>query len=101
MSALNNLIRARKALIAGQPDLAHAAICAFQDTHQNLSDSDAGTARLLLTELAGLAEAGQAGIADARACVAGALAGATGVATYDSRGQRSHAGTDRRRAMRF
>lgn len=101
MSGLDLLRRAREALVAGRPEEALAAMTRFQQLAAPDDPATVAQARGLLEELAALAEAGRQGIAAARQGLAGAVELATGVATYDSRGQRAHAGTDRRRPMRF
>ncbi len=101
MSGLDLLRAAREALIEGRPDDALAAMTRFQALGPPGDSALIPQARRLLEELAALAEAGRQGVAAARQGVAGALELATGVATYDSHGQRAHAGTDRRKPMRF
>lgn len=101
MSGLDLLRLAREALVAGRPEDALAAMTRFQALAPTDDPALILQARSLLEELAGLAEAGRQGVAAARQGLAGAVELATGVATYDSSGQRAHAGTDRRKPMRF
>lgn len=92
---------AREALIAGRPEDALAAMTRFHELGPLHDPAAIRKAQQLLEELAVLAEAGRQGVAVARQGLAGAVELASGVATYDSHGQRAHAGTDRRRPMRF
>lgn len=101
MTALDLLAMARAALIGGRPEDALAAMTRFQALGAPVDPATHARIRHKLEELAELAEAGRQGVAAARAGVAGAVELATGVATYDSHGRRAHAGTDRRKPMRF
>lgn len=98
---LDLLEEARRALIAGDPDKAAEAVTRFHEGTRPLGQPQAARARLLLAELIELAEAGRSGVATARQHLAEAARIASGVAGYDNQGQRTHAGTDRRRPLRF
>lgn len=101
MSGLDLLRIAREALIDGRPDDAIAAMTRFHDLGPPADSPLIPRAQQLLEELAALAEAGRQGVAAARQGLAGTVEMVTGVATYDNHGQRAHAGTDRRKPMRF
>ena len=101
MNGIDLLRDARDALIGGRPDDALAAITRFHEFGPPDDPANTAPIRHLLEELAGLAEAGQQGVAAARREIAAAIELAAGGATYDSRGQRARTDADRRKPLRF
>lgn len=101
MNGIDLLTHARLALIDGRPEDALTAISRFHDQGGGLDRDDVPRARYLLTELAALAESGREGVVAARQHLTTAIEVASGVAAYDSDGQRVRNPADRRRPMRF
>ena len=101
MNGIDLLVHARLALIDGRPEDALTAINRFHDQGDSLNHGEVPRARELLTELAALAESGREGVIAARQHLTTAIEVASGVAAYDSDGQRVRNPADRRPPMRF
>ena len=103
MSALlQHLDRAHRALLDGQPQDCAAALADFEAAFEQAEPEPdvAQRCRQRLDGLGRLTKAALEGVADARACIDSAIAGAARLDTYDREGRREerriHSGRERR-----
>lgn len=104
MSALlRHLEAAREALLDGRPTACAEALAAFEATFAAAppEPAEATRCRARLAALGGLTQAALAGLADARACIEGAVAGAGRLDTYARDGRREERRVQPGREHRF